>query len=162
YSKETSAEFQVNGTLLDKKLKYTAGAFYQMTEPSEDQKRADCVNCVFSFGAGNGIRTGFNQSRTQGLFGQPTLDLGALSPSLEGINLTAGYRYNWDYASANSSIRTLAGACNLTGSNANCTLEKNGKWTAPGFTFAVDYQVTPQTLVYATSRRAYSRGGFNS
>src|SRR5262249_7253239 len=55
-----------------------------------------------------------------------------------------------------------AGVCTQAGSDANCLLERSGKWTAPGWTVSVDYKVRPETMVYATSRRAYSSGGFNS
>jgi iron complex outermembrane receptor protein len=37
-----------------------------------------------------------------------------------------------------------------------------GKFKAPTYTLSLDYRVTPQVLVYATTRKGYKSGGFNT
>jgi iron complex outermembrane receptor protein len=86
-----------------------------------------------------------------------------ISPALEKLNLTAGYRYNWDYQKQKTQVTTRAGACSSVNANpATCYIVQSNNWTAPGWTFGFDYQLQPNRMVYVTASRAYSRGSFNN
>jgi iron complex outermembrane recepter protein len=103
------------------------------------------------------------------LFGQATYDLGGLSPALDGVKFTAGYRYTWDFRStsgtsidANPSGATAPTCGTVTGSISNgCISGASGQFHAPEWTVGLDYQIAPDLLIYATSRRGYKSGGFN-
>ena len=41
-----------------------------------------------------------NTSKEQAVYAQATYDFGGLTPILDGLSLTAGYRYSWDYSTA--------------------------------------------------------------
>ena len=165
WTRDYSEELQLQGTgMLDGKLVWTVGGFLSYSEP-ESPKLMQPAGCTFTFGLTrcNGNAGSDNRSRTQSLFGQGTYDLGGLSPSLDGLNLTAGLRYNWDMQSAWS--RSFAAnnvTCLQAVQDSNCIRELHGDWKALSYTFAIDYQLTPDVLIYVTHRKGYSSGGFNA
>src|SRR6202012_5778777 len=42
--------------------------------------------------------------RSQASYGQASYDFGGVLPTLDGLKLTLGYRYTWDYRSDDSAI----------------------------------------------------------
>ncbi len=102
-------------------------------------------------------------TRAQGLFGQATVDLSLISPSLDGFNFTAGYRHSWDYLKRkNRSTNRTTGACALANAGPNCFVSQSGSWTAPNWSFQLDYRFDSDKMVYVTVSRAYSRGTLNN
>ena len=113
--------------------------------------------------------------RTEAVFAQGTYNLGGLSDMLEGLKLTAGVRYTWDYTSnSNFEIVNVFLPTNLppplgglqvahqdcTTNPLTCTY-KSHQFQAPTWTVGLDYQVTPDLLVYVKSSRGFKSGGFN-
>jgi iron complex outermembrane receptor protein len=167
-SEQYDDELQLSGKSLNDKLTWVIGGFLEFGHPI-GQPGFD-VNSAMD-GAGPGmpflytidIKGGVTE-RSQAVYGQATYDLGDLWSALDGLKLTGGYRYTWDYKSAFSSIviPAFGNLCAIgPGLGPNCILSQNGHFHAPTWTAGLDYQVTPNTLVYVTGRRGYKSGGFN-
>jgi len=166
-SEQYDEELQLSGKSLNDRLTWVLGGFLEFSHPIGQPSFN--VNSAMDGTPGNpflftiDIKGGVIE-RNQALYGQATYDLGGLWEALDGLKLTAGYRYSWDYKSAFSSIviPAFGNLCAIgPGLGPNCILTQNGHFHAPTWTFGLDYQVTPSTLVYVTGRRGYKNGGFN-
>jgi iron complex outermembrane recepter protein len=110
-----------------------------------------------------------SNNQSIGLFAHTTTDLSSLA---EGLTLSAGFRYTWDRRRVELRNVGRRGTpptftCTLTGLPATgigdptCLLEDEIKFSQPSWNVSLDYQVTPNLLVYAAHRRGYRSGGFN-
>jgi iron complex outermembrane receptor protein len=150
-----SEEPQVQGKSLDDKLEWVAGGFYENNPPQSYAGNDPQVQLGTA---------SIDQSRSgdssKALYVQSTYDLGSL---ISGLKTTTGFRYTWDTRFLQSRTLQANGVC--PGPNvipdSSCTLTNSGHWSAPTWNFSLDYQVTSQTLLYATTRRGYRSGGFN-
>jgi iron complex outermembrane receptor protein len=160
-------EVQGQGKFIDGKLNVTLGGFasyqdYPNPGPNCNGNRI--------FGGLPNCTTNLSITRSQGLFGQATLNLGAFSESLEDFNFTAGYRRNWDYTKQKTKTTSRAGVCATAASPDNrdvfnpttCFAVLSNSEKSPGWTFNLDWRFDPGKMVYGTISRAYSGGGFNS
>lgn len=98
--KQFTEELQFQGEALDNNLKYTAGVFYSHNKPG-GPNRDFSTNRSFTIGDDLSERNyAFREvsltNESTALFAQATLNLGALTPALDGVRLTGGYRYTWD------------------------------------------------------------------
>jgi iron complex outermembrane receptor protein len=147
-------EFQIQGKSFGDKLTWITGAYYEYFHPGGFSQ---ILNDQFGT---LGNRITYEQDSSRALFAQATYDFGGLVDALEGLRLTGGYRYTWDHRSVASATFTLPHTC-TQGNPINCTVAGSADFHAPSWTVGLDYQVTPDTLVYVTSRRGYESGGFN-
>lgn len=87
-------------------------------------------------------------NRSEAVFGQATVDLGKLTPSLTGLSLTGGLRYTWEHSFVSQDIggTVVAGSADSD---------------YPSYTVTLDYDVTPGVHAYITKRDAYKSGGVN-
>jgi iron complex outermembrane receptor protein len=94
---------------------------------------------------------------------------------VEGLKLTAGFRYSVN----KQSLDSVAGQEGSTGGVPNgtfvcqvpgllpttplsgCHVKLSAEFKAPSWTLSADWQVTPSTLIYVASRRGFRAGGFN-
>lgn len=102
-------ELQMQGSILNGDLEFTTGAYLETTKALGPQPYE--VHCCENFGEFVFIQPdSTNDSRSRGVYGQATYDLGnALSP-LRGLKLTAGYRRSWDkyeYVRRQGEVRKL-------------------------------------------------------
>jgi len=139
-----SDELQLNGKSLSGNLNWVVGTFLSFYHIPDVAK---LYNVYF-------VKSGtqnFASGRTQALYAQGTYDF---SRFVEGLSLTLGYRYTWDWRSAAQN--------NL---NANGTISggfaADASFKAPGYTGSLAYQLSPQTMAYVTYSKGYSSGGFN-
>jgi iron complex outermembrane receptor protein len=178
-------EVQFQGKSLDDKLTWIAGAFYEFLHPagytvavvptttllSAGPPRITAPVAVYGNAYGqNALGPEGETTRTEALFLQGTYDLGGITPTLENLKFTAGARYTWDYRS-NSNFSTIvldltsigAGHISIPCGSASglACVYANHTFQAPTWTFGLDYQVTPDTLVYAKGSRGFKAGGFN-
>jgi iron complex outermembrane receptor protein len=163
-----SDELQLSGKSADGRLQWTLGGYLEYDKPTDRPQYGVSIPIQTASGAYQSnliVTEGSTTQRTQALYGQATYDLGGLWPGLNGFRLTAGYRYTWDYRSDVSNIYSLTsdGSCiERTGYRfPECELGKSGHFHAPTWTFGLDYQALPDTLLYVTGRRGYKSGGFN-
>lgn len=152
-------ELQLSGESLAGKLNWVAGGFYMKYKPY-----GYSAQDYILFGVRR-IQQGIESGTSKALYGQFTADLGMITPALDQLKLTVGYRYTWDSKQASSNIyRTSNKAC-LNNPGAffpNCKIDYAGKFEQGTYTLGLDYKIAPDVLVYVTSRRGYKSGGFNT
>jgi iron complex outermembrane receptor protein len=155
-------ELQAQGTALNSNLQWTAGGYYEFGH--------NIAPVPFRLIVGGGFEIvqpdNPYSTRTRGLYAQLTYNLGGLIPGLDGLKFTGGYRHTWDsykFAIAVYSP-TIGNAC-LSSSGtfpaSNCLFGLDGRSDAGSWTLGLDYQVTPNTLVYVRSGKGYLPGGVN-
>jgi len=176
-----SDEIQVQGKLLDGKLNWIMGGFVEFLHPAS-YTTAQVQTTVFLFpGAPPGVATldanAYGQNalgpegettRTQAGFIQGDYDFGGIDDALEGLKLTVGFRYTSEYRRNNnfSTVRVkvpglgqIVLPCN--GITGLACVDAHHTFDAPTWTAGLDYQIDPQTLVYAKGSRGFKAGGFN-
>ena len=156
-----SEELQVQGTFMDGKINAVAGGF--ASYDGFPNPRTTCNGLIIFFGRPS-CTENRSITRSQAIFAQATFNMALISPALEKLNFTAGYRYNWDYQKQSnlSKTRTLTACTSAVANPATCFIVQSNNWTAPGWTFGFDYQFEQGRMAYVTASRAYSRGSFNS
>ena len=174
--KVLTEEFQIIGK--SERLNYIAGAFYS----HRDHYYSAINNLVLGPVDINGVGPRFGNEQTftnsYALFGQATYAL------TDQLHFTAGARYNWDarnYRGSNyltdgnqSNYQEFVGGtqfCNelngtgtsATGVNSatECAIFAKKTYKALTWTVSLDYQASPNTLLYVASRRGYKAGGPN-
>ncbi|MBU6393011.1 MAG: TonB-dependent receptor [Sphingomonadales bacterium] len=174
--RQFTEELQLQGKSLGGKFNWTIGGFYYEQKPDGPQGSRAVVYCPAAF-------TGFCEASqaqygtstvSKALYAQGTLDFGALSPSLDGLRLTAGYRYTWDHISGFATqfsrdtvdpTKARCGADNALVSYAtglaDCRFSADLKTKSPTWTIGLDYKVVPNVLLFAKVSRGYKAGGFN-
>ena len=156
-------EPQLQGKSFDEKLTWVTGLFYEYDHPT-----GYSVNVVNEFLGLLPSDPLFNPSQAQtkykAAYAQATYDLSGISSILAGLSVTAGYRYSWIHVSSWADQYFPNGKCaQRTGFRIpNCTLAGSGDFAHGTYTFGVNYQITPDTLVYVTDATGFKQGGFNS
>jgi iron complex outermembrane receptor protein len=182
-------EVQLQGEALDDKLTYTLGGFYSKQKPGGAMADYFSTLCGLTGEAGAlqcaGFRSVAVTNESKALFAQATLDLGALSPALDRLRLTGGYRYTWDkidgatvsyspalYAGVGAdNVRCLFDGVTVSRANADnlvsdasrgCRYEGHLRSKAPNWTIGLDYRPIDNLLLYAKVTRGYKAGGVNA
>jgi iron complex outermembrane receptor protein len=158
-------EFQFQGKALNDKLTWIAGGYLEFDHPLGDTLLGSAALGTYSF---------FHfhiMDRSRAVFAHGDYDLGDY---VEGLKLTAGYRYTWDEESA--AARGLSGTDtivhdpktglpNCTGTfltDANCYQSAPyAHFSSYGWNAALEEQLTPTTLLYVRAGNAYRPGGVN-
>lgn len=170
-------ELQLQGSGLGGKLTYTVGGFYFKQSPAGRMVSYSTNVC----GSQNPAACPIGQSEiavtneSKALYAQATLDLGALTPALDKVRLTGGYRYTWDSVVGTNSSWSYFQLANGTQVQNGCSW-KQGAVTdprtqcafgatlnskAPNWTIGLDYRPTDNLMLYAKVTRGYKAGGFN-
>ncbi len=153
-------ELQLLGKAFDDKLTYVVGTFNQLGGyGSADSRGPYGIGYQNSFGTVKGA-TQVNRARTDAVYAQGTANLGDL---IDGLSFTAGIRYTWDH------FYTRGSAFNSDGSVAKDPKTKiplvnsqSADYRSPSYTWSIDYQWRPETMIYLTNSRGYKTGGFNN
>ena len=164
YSTEQySEELQLAGTALAKRLNYLVGGYYERDNEGENAPlNVGCGSIAFPVTPQNpagcevpgGIRYNFeNDEESRALFGQATYEF------IDNLRATAGYRETWedinfryvDDGSVPEDAHQLAGV----------PLPPILSEGEPSWTLGLDYQLTPETLLYLAQRGGFRVGGFN-
>jgi len=164
YSTEQySEELQLVGTAFAKRLNYLVGGYYlRDNEGLNDPANLGCGSIAFPvtpqnpFGCAvpGGFRYNFeNDEESRALFGQATYEF------IDNLRVTAGYRETWeditlrylDDGSVPEDLHQLEGV----------PLPPILSEREPSWTLGLDYQVTPETMVYIAQRGGFRVGGFN-
>ncbi|HLG87125.1 MAG TPA: TonB-dependent receptor [Alphaproteobacteria bacterium] len=161
-------ELQFQGKALDDKLSWTAGGYLEFLHPAGQTVASIIASpavTVTSGAVSNNADGPANQtSRSQALYAQGTYDL---SQFVDGLKFTAGYRYTWDWRSMSVAAFTTSFGpkiCTQIGGTIanNCTLAMGAPFQDPSWTLSLDYQLSPDTLIYVTGSHGYKSGGFNN
>jgi len=153
-SKQISDELQLTGLVADKKLNYIIGAYYGR----DDEGQNIPLNVGADYPGGTVLATGpvrYNfqtQDRSKALFFQGSYEL------TPGFHATAGLRETWN----ESGIGNRRGA---VPDDANAALAgvPDASFTTrkPSWTLGLDYQLTPEALIYVAQRGSWRTGGYN-
>jgi iron complex outermembrane receptor protein len=140
-------ELQLQGQILDDRLSFILGAFYlHYTDTNNSPVTGAFIIPPDVVGAFN-VRyhnVGINESTA--LFAQATYAV------TDVLNLTVGGRYTW----VDISLEQKSDSSLEVGIGRQETTEED-----PSYTFTVDYRLTPDLMLYATTRRSWRNGGFN-
>jgi iron complex outermembrane receptor protein len=173
--KQFTEELQLQGSTLDKQLTYTVGGFYYDQRPSGTQAGSAIVYCPAAFTGfcpGNYSTYGTTQT-SKALYAQATFDFGAVSPALESLRLTGGYRHTWDKIRGYSTAflpdaNGVDATCSSTGLSyplatavADCTYTAELNSKASTWLIGLDYKVMRDVLLFGKVSRGYKAGGFN-
>jgi iron complex outermembrane receptor protein len=163
-SVQYTEELQLQGKALDDKLSWVAGGYIEFDHPLGDTLLPSTAVGTISY-------YHFHDSeRSDAAFAHGIYDLGDY---VEGLRLTAGYRYTWDYVSiqergtnnADAVTRNPDGSPNNCAApinfDNNCFVGANAHYSSFGWNLSLDYQVDPSTLAYVRSGNAYRPGGVN-
>jgi iron complex outermembrane receptor protein len=164
YSTEQySEELQLAGTAFAKRLNYLVGGYYDRDNEGQNAPlNIGCGSIAFPVTPENpagceipgGLRYNFeNDEESRALFGQATYEL------IDNLRATAGYRETWedinfryvDDGSVPEDAHQLAGV----------PLPPVLSEREPSWTLGLDYQLTPETLLYIVQRGGFRVGGFN-
>ena len=168
-SYQVTDEFQVLGESEDNSLKYIAGYYHELVHPNgyseiiRDQfgGAQPPISPLAAFGSTE-VQALSNGGTSDAVYGNVSYTL----PSLDRLTLEAGGRYTWDHKVATGSLPCFSAfppvtGCPLPQPN-SLLIKQSGSFRAPSWQLAANYQVTDDTMVYATYRRGYKSGGFNS
>lgn len=142
-------ELQLQGTAFDRTLDFSIGGFLDRQtwkEPAGIEQYT-----FFPIGTLLPLATAYfiQRSHSEAIFGQASLDLGKLAPSLEGLTFTGGLRYTWEHAFTSTEILPSPA---VAGSVDSSYLS---------YTATLDYDFSPGVHGYVTARSAYKSGGVN-
>lgn len=144
-------ELQLRGQAFDDRLNWTIGGFYYKAPlPSY-------LSSLYVFLGQQSRVTQRAGGDSEAVFGQASYKI------TDELTATAGIRETWDYQIAQSKSLSPAGACVTPTAitDSNCLTTRSGNFSGIGWTVSLDYQATPNTLYYVTSRHGYRTGGFN-
>src|SRR5580692_947630 len=164
YSTEQySEELQLAGTAVAKRLSYLVGGYYDRDNEGQNTPvNVGCGSFAFPVTPENpegcevpgGFRYNFeNDEESRALFGQANYKL------IDNLRATVGYRETWedinfryvDDGSVPEDAHQLAGI----------PLPPILSEREPSWTLGLDYQLTPETLLYVVQRGGFRAGGFN-
>ena len=162
-----SAELQVQGNSFNDRLDWIAGLYYYHEEGREYSPEGSLFfQALLPI---NPLKSGAEiDNDSYAVFAQASYDL------TDALTVTAGARMNWDTRRMTILSRNARG-CSLRVLNPatpdpndtvvlpadQCELPLKENFSQPTGTLSIDYEVTPDILVYATSRLGYRSGGFN-
>lgn len=142
-------ELQLQGTAFDRSLTFSVGGYLERDGYKEPAGIEEIVNFPFGSLVPSPSATLAQRAKSEAIFGQATLDLGKVSPSLTGLSLTGGLRYTWEEVSVEQTIiapPTISGTV-------------NSKYLS--YTATLDYDLSRGVHAYITARNAFKSGGVN-
>jgi len=180
--KQFTEEVQLQGKAVDNRLDYAVGYFHYNARPGSvwGGKAINYCPALFTGLCGYSDALTGQTNRSDAVYAQGTLDLGAVTPALDRLRLTAGYRYTWDEVegfaiawrpSPNGNPNTVSCLENGLVTNPSvpranlltaCRFDATLKSKAPTWTVGLDYKPTDHLLIYGKVSRGYKSGGFNT
>jgi len=137
---------------MDGRLKGQVGAYYLR----EHNQRIEDLRQDFPTAAATGIAT-----YPQDVVGKSYALFGQLSYAItDDLTATAGLRQTWEEKDGHFIGRKVSGPGLPPPLAANYDVRASKKWNALTPRFALDYQMTPDALVYASATRGFKSGGF--
>jgi iron complex outermembrane receptor protein len=162
-------EAQLLGKAFDGRLNGVIGIFFLKTDGGLTQNSTSLYgdpSLPFS-NANNIYNASYSDLKSRGIYTQETVSV------IEGLNVTAGIRFNHDQRSQTThsvgpaftffgptACRFPAGLPGLD--PATCTLFQAATDTATTYNFSIDYHFSQSLMAYVTTRRGYNAGGFNT
>jgi iron complex outermembrane receptor protein len=177
---QVTEELQATGSAFADKLSYTLGGFYYEQSPHGVGGFQAIRANVFA-GINHTESINYETNESQALYGQLDYDLSSL---LAGLQITAGYRHTWDSARGCAAGVTLSiaqfypngnhapleteaqcrgsSSLNVGGVLYTNSIIPENKTDQGTYTFALTYKPRRGVMLYATTRRGYRAGDYNS
>jgi iron complex outermembrane receptor protein len=158
-SKQFSDELQLLGTAIDHRLDWIGG-LYWFKETGTEQQIATLNYAPYL--TQNSVQTGDVTNISDSVFAQGTYHLESLST----LSFTGGARYTRDKRELTTTA-IFNGACGISLDNAGtipanpCYGSASKTFSSPTWQVGVDWQITPDKLLYLNQSRGYKSGGFN-
>jgi len=154
-----SAELQLTGTTLGGALDYATGVTY-FNESGSDGSEATAIPGVNP--SNPNISDGFVDNDSLGVYGQVSWHV------TDALTFTGGLRYSDETKGIELHNRffdpaTGAFACSLTGATPapDCRSEREDSFSSLSYTAGVDYQITPDLMIFAKTSKGFRSGGQN-
>ena len=147
-----SQELRLAFSAMDERLKGQVGAYYL----HEDNLRIEDLDQRFPAAAQTGVAT-YPQdvsSRSYAVFGQASFGI------TDTLTATAGARMTWEKKSGHFIGRKVSGPGLPPPLAANYDVTGKEDWKAFTPRFALDWQATPDALIYVSAARGFKSGGF--
>ena len=159
---QVTEELQLLGNMGN--FNWIAGFYHELDHPggySEIERHTFGGGDTFSPLSGTVIERLTNGGTSDAGYGSVTYDASSWT---KGLSFTAGGRYTWDKKVATAVVCTEppATACPFPLPSSFVLPTLSHRFRAPSWTLAANWQATDDTLLYATYRRGYKSGGFNS
>jgi iron complex outermembrane receptor protein len=158
-SKQISDELQLLGTAFDHRLDWIGGLYWFKETGFEQQIAALDYAPYFTQ---NSVQTGYVTNISDSVFAQGTYRL----PWLETLSFTGGARYTRDKRELTGDA-VFSGNCGIYQDNAEttpaspCYKSVSKTFSSPTWQVGLDWQFTPDRLLYLNQSRGYKTGGFN-
>jgi iron complex outermembrane receptor protein len=151
-NKQFSQEVRLSFDTLDSRLKGQVGVYYL----HEDNNRTEDLKQDFPAPAQTGVAT-YPQAvkgTSWAIFGQASYSF------TDALTATVGLRQTWEKKDGHFIGQKVSGPGLPPPLAANYDVSASKKWNALTPRFALDYQMTPDALVYASATRGFKSGGF--
>ncbi len=172
-NKQYSDEIQIQGTAFDNDLTYIAGAYYA-SEVDFTYTPGQYVNLPGIFPTGAALPNAYYlKDTTEAVFFQGTYSLEKWT-GVQGLSLTAGYRYSWEqlklteakgtgfyYYQLPPAVQGTNGFYAPSLAQAKVSPPETSDFSKPSWQVGLDYQVTPETLLYVVTRGSWRGGSYN-
>lgn len=178
HNRQFTEELQLRGRAFSDRLDWVIGGFYLHNRDTTVDSSATFFGEVpsgFGFPTTPVIGDRGLVSKSRALYGQVTYDLSGIT---QGLKITGGLRHTWDkrrFRGANfDAVRDPSTCRNRIASGPNageylsgtdpltCIRTLNASFQAFSWNANLEYQLSPDTFVYATTRRGYKSGSFNT
>jgi len=173
--RQTTEEFQIQGSFFGGRLDTIFGAFYLNSEPNGSN---GLVVAPFIGIVPSSVVQSYRKQNSKALFGQGTYDFGG------GFKIDVGVRHTWDKTTScakgypasspyvpgttpistfdqcrNGGTITVPGIAAPVNTQGTIVKDSSSAWT---WNVGANYQVTEDVFLYGTVRRGYRAGGVNT
>lgn len=156
--RQYSIETQLQGNAMDDRLDWITGVYADYSHPGG---KAGNERVMFFE---SDIADVHEDNHSVAVFAQGSYDLSEML--VEGLKFTVGLRYTYeDYASRTFESKTTGnppqpnGVCLVAGVP-DCVLDLSNTDKVLTYNVGLDWQVNPDTLLYAVTRKGYKAGGY--
>lgn len=148
-NKSISDEVQLQADLFDGGLEYILGGYFQQIKNHTifPQSYFDLSPVIPAASTTSNFKT---NDRTYAVFTHGTFDLGELA-GLDGLKFSAGIRYAWEKISLE----------HQPGGTFYPMTTDDAKFDRASWNLGLEYQATPDVLLYAVTRESWRAGGIN-
>jgi len=159
--KQWSGELQITGKAMEDQIDFAAGVF-AFDESGFDTSTSVALPIVSGANVFRQIYFGDITNRSMGMYGQATWHV------TDVLSFTGGLRYSVEdknIVSYNRTVDVNTGAlksCSITGSDpVTCRVGRKNDFDGVSYTAGINYQATPDVLIYAKSSKGFRSGGQN-
>lgn len=159
-AEQFSNELQLAGTSFDDRLTWLTGVYWYDMDASESSPAMIVGPAPGFAGMEQNSPQGSVENEAYGLFAEGTYAI------TDRLDMTLGVRQSWDKRTV-TVANTRSGNCIVTDRdgvllpNDACARTESERFSAPSWRAVVDYQVTPDAMVYGSVSTGYRSGGFN-